>query len=172
MTLPSGLSREDFVARFGGVFEHSPWIAEGAWDTGLTSAQDSAGGLLAAMEAVLRAADPDAQLALVRAHPDLAGKLAVSGELTADSTSEQAGAGLDRCTPQEFQKFQTYNERYWAKFDFPFVMAVTGHGREDILAAFERRLENTPDEELPTALAEVVKIAQIRIAALLAAEDT
>ncbi len=167
MSKPSGSNRDAFVARFGGVFEHSPWIAEGAWDAGLTGTQD----LLEAMEAVLRGADGDRQLALVRAHPDLAGKLAVSGELTEASTKEQAGAGLDHCTPEEFEKFQTCNQRYWAKFDFPFVMAVTGHGREEILAAFERRLGNTPEEELRTALAEIVKIAEIRIAALLAAED-
>ncbi len=171
MIRPSALSREDFVARFGGVFEHSPWIADNAWDAGLTAAEDDVDGLAAAMAAAMRAAAPERQLALIRAHPDLAGKLAVAGTLTAESTTEQASAGLDRCTPDEFQRFQTYNNRYWAKFDFPFVMAVTGRSRAEILAAFERRLENAAEAELQTALAEIVKIAKIRIAALMAAED-
>ncbi|MHA1572076.1 MAG: 2-oxo-4-hydroxy-4-carboxy-5-ureidoimidazoline decarboxylase [Alphaproteobacteria bacterium] len=171
MTAPSRLGREEFVARFGGVFEHSAWIAEGAWDGGLDGAADSVGGLVAAMEKVMRMAGPARQLALVRAHPDLTGKLAVSGTLTAESTAEQASAGLDHCTPAEFQQFQTYNDLYWQKFDFPFVMAVTGSSRGEILEAFERRLENSPEAELQTALAEIVKIAQIRIAALFAAEE-
>ena len=171
MTAPSSLSRGDFVAKFGGVFEHSAWIAEVAWDAGLDEAADSVGGLVAAMETVMRAAGSDRQLALVRAHPDLAGRLAVSGDLTTESTAEQASAGLDHCTPDEFEQFQSYNDKYWGKFDFPFVMAVTGSSRAEILEAFARRLENSPEAELQTALAEIVKIARIRTTALFAAEE-
>ncbi len=171
MTAVGGLSREAFVAKFGGVFEHSAWIAEGAWDAGLGGVPNSIDGLIGAMEGVMRAAGADRQLALVRAHPDLAGKLAVSGDLTRESTAEQASAGLDHCTAAEFAQFQTYNDSYWKKFDFPFVMAVTGASRGEILGAFARRLENSPEEELQTALAEIVKIARIRITALMAAEE-
>jgi OHCU decarboxylase len=108
------------------------------------------------------AAGHDEKLALLRAHPDLAGKLAV-GELTAASASEQAGAGLDRCTPEEFDRLQDLNARYKAKFGFPFIMAVKGRRRGEIIAAFGRRIENSPETEFETALAEVHRIALLRL---------
>jgi OHCU decarboxylase len=165
MTRPSEMDRAGFLARFGPVFEHSPWIAEGAWDAGLRP--DTAEGLHAAMVAVLRDAPREQQLALLNAHPDLAGKLAVRGELTAESASEQAGAGLDRCTPAEFQRFTELNDAYKARFGFPFILAVKGRSRAEILAAFEQRIHNTSDVEFETALAQVERIALLRLKDLL-----
>lgn len=158
---PSEMDRASFVARFGGVFEHSPWVAEGAWDAGNLS--DDAEGLHAAMVAVLRAADHERKLALLNAHPDLAGRLALRGELTADSTTEQASAGLDRCTPEEFARFTELNDAYKARFGFPFILAVKGRSRADILEAFETRLSNGPEEEFATALAQVERITWLRL---------
>jgi 2-oxo-4-hydroxy-4-carboxy-5-ureidoimidazoline decarboxylase len=117
------MSRTDFVARFGGVFEHSPWIAEAAYESGLA---EDAEGLHRAFCAVLAEADEASKLALLRAHPSLAGKLALAGGLTAASNAEQASAGLDRCTPDELLRFRTLNTAYEAKFGFPFIMAVRG----------------------------------------------
>jgi len=110
------------------------------------------------MVAVLRAAGHDRKLALLNAHPDLAGRLALRGELTADSTAEQASAGLDRCTPEEFARFTELNDAYKARFGFPFILAVKGRSRADILEAFETRLSNGPEEEFATALAQVERI--------------
>ena len=104
--LPTQMNRDEFVARFGGVYEHSPWIAEAVFDAGLKAEHNSAAGMSAAMMRVLEAASEEALLALIRAHPDLAGKAALADELTDESRSEQAGAGLDQCTPEEFAAFQ------------------------------------------------------------------
>jgi len=164
--VPSRLSREEFLAVFGGVYEHSPWIAERVYDAGLTAAHDHLNGLHAAMAAVVDAAGPECKLALLRAHPDLAGRHAIQGALTADSTAEQASAGLDQCTPEEFARFRRLNEAYRAKFGFPFILAVKGRRRAEILEEFERRLQNDPAQEFATALAEVHKIARLRLHAL------
>jgi OHCU decarboxylase len=160
---PSGLDRDAFLALYGQVYEHSPWIAETVFNAGLQPAHDGPDGLHAAMRAVVEAAPREHQLALLRAHPDLAGRLAVRGELTARSASEQAGAGLDKCGPEEFAKFTRLNEAYKAKFGIPFVMAVKGRKRDEILAAFERRLGNDMAAEYRTALDEVHKIARFRL---------
>ena len=160
---PREMTREAFLARFGGVYEHSPWVAEGVLAAGHGSAHDSAEGLQSAMARVVEAAGRDRQLALLRAHPDLAGRLAVAGGLTASSTAEQASAGLDRCTPAEFARFQDLNAAYREKFGFPFIMAVRGRSRTEILAAFERRVANDAETEFATALAEVHKIALLRL---------
>jgi 2-oxo-4-hydroxy-4-carboxy-5-ureidoimidazoline decarboxylase len=164
---PSEMGREAFVARFGGVFEQSPWIAQAAFDRGLGREQDSAQGLHRAMVAVLRDAGPEAKLALIRAHPDLAGRLALAGGLGAASTAEQASAGLDRCTPEELARFHALNQAYVTRFGFPFIMAVKGRTRAEILAAFERRIGNDPQAEILTALAEIEQIARLRLADLL-----
>src|SRR5262249_31743464 len=113
---PTGLNRGDFLALYGPVYEHSLWIAEAVFDGGVGAAHDDPEGLHAAMRAVVEAAPQERRLALLRAHPDLAGRLAVRGELTALSASEQAGAGLDKCSPEEFAKFTRLNEAYKAKF--------------------------------------------------------
>lgn len=162
---PSQLDKESFVAQYGDIYEHSPWIAERAWEEGLTEAQDTPAGLAEAMGRVLRDASPGRQLEVIRAHPDLAGKAAIAGVLTDDSTREQAGAGLDQCTPDEMARFERLNAAYKEKFGFPFVMAVKGSDRHAILAAFEARLENSPEEERRTAIEQVNRIGRFRLEA-------
>ena len=164
--LPREMSRQEFVTRFGGIYEHSPWIAEAAYERGLTASEDTPEGLAQAMAEVLAGADVDAKLALIRAHPDLAGRAAVAGDLTVASKSEQAGAGLDRCTPDEYRRFQELNEAYKRKFGFPFILAVAGKTRHDLLAGFEARIGNDRETELATALAEIAKIARLRLHAM------
>lgn len=157
------MNRQDFVKRFGGVFEHSPWVAEGAWDAGLGGCLDDAGKLHARMCAVLQSAPRERQLGVLNAHPDLAGRLAVAGQLTADSTAEQASAGLDKCSPEEFMRLQKLNESYKARFGFPFIMAVKGRTRAEIIQAFEERANNDAETEFATALRQVERIALLRL---------
>ncbi|MBB2753603.1 UNVERIFIED_ORG: OHCU decarboxylase [Rhizobium aethiopicum] len=161
------LSREDFVSRFGGVFEHSPFIAERAYDAGSVTEPLTASGVHAALAAVFRAASPEERLGVLRAHPDLAGRLAISGELTEDSRKEQSGAGLDRLSPAEHARFTELNSAYVEKYGFPFIIAVKGLGKEDILEAFETRIGNRRDEEFSTATAQVEKIALLRLTSML-----
>jgi OHCU decarboxylase len=161
---PSTLSREQFIATFGDIYEHSPWVAQQAFDQGPLS--DEIETLHERMSAVLLHADQAAQLALINAHPDLAGKAAIQGELTAASTSEQAGAGIHLCTPAEFARFTELNEAYKARFRFPFIMAVKGSDRHQILAAFEQRIQHSAEVEFACALAEINKIALFRLHAL------
>lgn len=163
---PTGMSAADFVAVFGGVYEHSPWVAEQTFQQGLTAAQNTPEGLSAAMQKVIAAADREHLMALINAHPDLAGKAAVRGELTAESTSEQAGAGISECSAEEFARFQQYNAAYKARFGFPFIMAVKGSNRHLILQAFTERLENDAETEYQRALAEINKIARFRLDAI------
>ncbi|MEZ5477516.1 MAG: 2-oxo-4-hydroxy-4-carboxy-5-ureidoimidazoline decarboxylase [Thiolinea sp.] len=167
---PRDMNQAGFVARFGGVYEHSPWIAEQVWQAGLDKTQDHPAGLSAAMQQVVAAASHEQLMALICAHPDLAGKAAVQGELTAESSAEQSGAGINQCTPEEFERFQHYNAAYQAKFGFPFIMAVKGSNRHQILAAFEERLQHDATTEFNRALAEINKIARFRLDAL-ATED-
>jgi OHCU decarboxylase len=115
------------------------------------------------MVEAMRRAPRARQLALIRGHPDLAGRAAVRGELTEASSAEQAGAGLDQCTPAEFQRFRELNGRYQAKFGFPFILAVKGMSRTAILAEFDRRLANSPDTEFAEALAQIARIARLRL---------
>ncbi|HEY3145085.1 MAG TPA: 2-oxo-4-hydroxy-4-carboxy-5-ureidoimidazoline decarboxylase [Dongiaceae bacterium] len=160
---PTSLDRTQFVALYGRVYEHSAWIAEAAWSAGLSPTCDTVEGLHQVLAKIVDAAPRNRQLALLCAHPDLAGRLAVRGELTAESTSEQASAGLDKCTPEEFLRLTELNDAYKRKFPFPFIMAVKGRTRSDILEAFERRILNSEDAESRTALAEVHKIALLRL---------
>ena len=160
---PQALNRATFVALFGAIYEHSPWIAEAVFDSGLTADLQTAEELQAAMAAVVEAAPQARRLALLRAHPDLAGRLALRGELTPQSAAEQAGAGLGDCSPAEFQRFTALNEAYKAKFGFPFIMAVKGRSRGEILAAFERRVSQDQASEFRTALDEVHNIALLRL---------
>jgi OHCU decarboxylase len=164
---PSAMARDAFVARFGGVFEHSPWVAERAHALELGPAHDSAAGLWNAMARVFRAASAEERLAVLRAHPDLAGRLAEAKRLTAESTQEQASAGLDALTDDERQRFQALNATYVERFGFPFIMAVRGRQKAEILDAFARRLEHDRATELATAAGEVLKIARLRLADLL-----
>lgn len=160
---PSTLCRSAFVERFGGIYEHSPWVAERVFDGGLDVHTDTTGGLAARMAAVVEAAGHEAQLSLLRAHPELAGKLAVLGGLTADSKAEQSSARLDHCTPEEFRRFNVLNERYTRTFGFPFIIAVRGLTRLDILKAFEARIDHAPETEFRAALDQVHRIARLRL---------
>lgn len=154
------LDRPAFVARFGGVFEASPWIAQAAWAAGPFADVDA---LHAAMVAAVDAAPRAERIALIRAHPDLAGKAAVAGELTAESAAEQASAGLDRLTPQQFERITALNAAYRERFGFPFVICARDHDARGIIAALERRVANDPDTEEQTALAEIARIARLRL---------
>ena len=164
--MPSHMTQEDFMDVFGGVYEHTPWIAEAVYAAGLTGSQDTVAGLHDSLRTNVDNADDEKKLALLRAHPDLAGKLAISGELTADSTSEQASAHLDKCTPEEFAEFQSLNDRYKEAFGFPYILAVRGRNRQEILENFRSRVDNTPDTEFAEALKQVHRIALLRIEAL------
>ncbi|WP_017937903.1 2-oxo-4-hydroxy-4-carboxy-5-ureidoimidazoline decarboxylase [Zestomonas thermotolerans] len=160
---PSRLSRAEFVAAFAEIYEHSPWVAERAYDLGLDESVDEIESLHQRMADILLSASREEQLALINAHPDLAGKAAIRGELTASSTSEQAGAGIHECSPEEFARFTELNAAYKARFGFPFIKAVKGSNRHQILAAFEERIHNSPEQEFATALAEINKIALFRL---------
>jgi OHCU decarboxylase len=168
--LPRTMAYAAFVEKFGGVYERFPEIAMRAFGNGLSPATDTPEGLAAAMAEVAASLDRPAKLKLIRNHPDLAGRLGVA-DLTAASKSEQAGAGLDQCTPEEFQRFQALNDDYKQKFEFPFILAVAGKTRHDILTAFERRIENDRDTEFRTALAEIDKIARLRLETMAAASQ-
>ena len=164
---PTEMDRKSFVATFGQVFEHSPWIAAAAFDRGLPADADRPDGLHRALAAVLREAPEARKRALIDAHPDLAGRLARAGRLTASSSKEQASAGLDQLTDEERTRFTVLNQAYQARFGFPFIMAVKGRGKDEILAAFERRLAHDPATELSTALEQIERIALLRLADLL-----
>ncbi len=164
---PSQMDRGTFVARYGGVFEHSAWIAEGAHDLELGPAHDSAIGLHNALARVFRAATPQQRLGVLTAHPDLAGKLAAAKRLTQDSTAEQASAGLDALTDAERAEFTALNDAYVAKFGFPFIIAVRDHDKASILAAFRSRIDNDRDTEFATACTQVERIAELRLAEML-----
>ncbi len=164
---PSQQDRASFVADYGSVFEHSPWIAERAWEGELGPANDTAIGLHFALRTQFRMATPEERLAVLRAHPDLAGKLAAARRLTEASSAEQASAGLDALTDAERQRFTELNTAYVEKFGFPFIIAVRDHTRASILEAFERRIANTADEEFATACAQVERIALLRLKAML-----
>lgn len=160
------IDRFAFVERFGGVFEQSPWVAERGYDRLLNPEPLRAGPIHAALCHVFREASREERLGVLLAHPDLAGKFVVS-ELTEASRAEQASAGLDRLTPEEHRQFTEFNERYRMKFGFPFILAVKGLGKGDILEAFQRRIGHDAAEEFTTACDEVEKIARLRLQALL-----
>ena len=173
MTLAAvnALAPAAFTARFGGVAERSPWVAERAADARPFASRRE---MIAAFAAAVRSAPPEAQLALLRAHPDLADRAAVAGGTGADRASgadriavesrrEQAGAGLDRLTPEEFARFGALNARYRARFGFPFIFAVKGANKDTILAAFAERIGNGAAAERAAALANVERILRYRI---------
>jgi allantoinase len=164
---PSQMSRDAFVSAFGGVFEHSAWIAERAHALELGPAHDTAGGLHNALARMFRSASDDERRGVLRAHPDLAGKLAQANRLTAESTSEQAGAGLDSLTDQERDMFTRLNDAYTEKHGFPFIIAVRDNTKASIKAAFERRITNDNATELSEACAQVERIAELRLRDLL-----
>lgn len=165
--LSSTLDRDDFISRYGSIFEHSPWIAERAWDGELGPANDTAQGLHFALRSQFRMATDDERMGVLRAHPDLAGKLAAAKRLTAESTAEQKSAGLDALTDQERETFTRLNTAYVDKFGFPFIIAVRDHTKASILANFETRLANTAEQEFTTACRQVERIALLRLSAVL-----
>ena len=152
-----------FVAALGGVFEHSPWVAQRAYAARPFASVDE---LHAAMTAVVSRATEDEKLALLRAHPELAGKAMVAQALTAESTHEQGTAGLTQCTAEEFATLQRLNAAYNEKFGFPFIIAVKGLDRAGIIEAFVRRSGNLPEAEAAEALRQVGRITGLRLAAL------
>lgn len=167
----SGFNETSFALNYGFLYEKSPWIATAAWLEHLSAQpQDVLASIpmdivLTALQNVVNSADEDRQLALICAHPDLAGKAAIEGGLTKESTDEQAAARLDHCSPEEFSAFQKLNADYKTKFGFPFVMAVRNSTRQDILVAFEQRLFNDRDVEFATALDNIHTIARLRLEA-------
>jgi OHCU decarboxylase len=163
------MGRDEFVAAFGSIFEHSPWVAERAFGLELGPAHDCAAGLHNALARAFRSASAEERLGVLKAHPDLAGRLAQAKRLTAESTAEQASAGLDALTDDERATFTRLNESYTQKFGFPFIIAVKDHGKAGILAAFRARIDNDRDEEFTTACRQVERIAELRLAALLPA---
>ncbi|MDQ3692722.1 MAG: 2-oxo-4-hydroxy-4-carboxy-5-ureidoimidazoline decarboxylase [Chloroflexota bacterium] len=156
------LDRESFISRFGRVYEDSPWIAAAAWPERPFASRDDLERTLAG---VVGAATADQQLALIRSHPDLVGRAALSGSLGPASTAEQTAAGLDRdvLTGPEIAAFADLNQRYWQRFDFPFVICARENQKAAILAGFQRRLGHARDHELATALREIAKIAHYRL---------
>ncbi|MBE1282073.1 MAG: allantoinase PuuE [Rhodobacteraceae bacterium] len=160
---PSQMDRDDFVSRYGGIFEHSPWIAERAFELELGPAHDTAGGLHNALCRMFRSASAEERLGVLTAHPDLAGKLAQAKRLTAESTSEQASAGLDALTDEERHTFTNLNQRYVDKFGFPFIIAVRDHDKASILSAFRRRIDHDREVEFSEACQQVERIAEFRL---------
>ncbi|MBU2980383.1 allantoinase PuuE [Lentibacter algarum] len=159
----SEMSLERFVEKFGGVFEHSAWIAERAHELELGPAHDTAAGVHNALARMFRSATQDERLSVLTAHPDLAGKLAAANRLTAESTHEQASAGLDSLTDDERARFTELNEAYVSKHGFPFIIAVRDHDKAGIMAAFERRISNATEVEFDEACRQVERIAQVRL---------
>jgi 2-oxo-4-hydroxy-4-carboxy-5-ureidoimidazoline decarboxylase len=163
---PSEMDRETFIARFGGIYEHSPWIAAKLYDGGLQASHDTVDGLAAALARVVAEADDMAKMALICAHPDLAGRAAMAGTLTDASCSEQRGAGLDQCSFDEFERFQALNTAYKGKFGFPFILAVAGRTRAEILDVFESCIGRSRAAEFEEALRQIDRIARLRLEAM------
>jgi OHCU decarboxylase len=161
--LPSQMTRTRFVERFGGIFEHSAWIAERAFELELGPAHNSATGLHNALARMFRSASSQERLGVLKAHPDLAGKLAAAKRLTAESTAEQASAALDALTDAERTEFETLNTAYMAKHGFPFIIAVRDQTKASILRAFRTRLQNDTDTEFRAACDQVERIAELRL---------
>jgi len=155
-------NKRAFMGRFGGVYEHSPWVAEKAFNSG----PPKPSALPAVMRQIVEDASEAAKLSLLRAHPDLAGKLAKTGALTEESSSEQASAGLDQCSEAEYAEFTALNTRYKTRFGFPYILAVRGRQRHEILENFRSRVENSTEAEFREALDQVHQIAALRFEAI------
>lgn len=164
---PSQMSRDAFVRKFGGIYEHSPWVAERVHRAEMGAVHDSARGLARRMAQIFRSADDQARLDVLRAHPDLAGKLAAAKKLTAESTSEQASAGLDSLTDAERAEFTRLNDAYVARHGFPFIIAVRDYDKPGIQAAMRARVDNNTETERAEAEKQVMRIAELRLKDLL-----
>jgi 2-oxo-4-hydroxy-4-carboxy-5-ureidoimidazoline decarboxylase len=154
------MSTDAFTAALSGIFEHSPWVAVEAADKRPYGSVDV---LHRTMSGIVEAAGEEKQLALINAHPELAGKAAVRGELTEESTREQSGSGLSQCTQEEFDKLQSLNRAYREKFGFPFILAVRGYDRHGIIANFESRVNNSRADEMRASLDQIYRIARFRL---------
>lgn len=154
---PNSLSDDAFIARYGFLFEHSPWIVEAA------AARRPFDDLHTGLMAVVHEADEEQQLALIRAHPELAGKAAIAGDLTDSSTAEQASAGLDKLTTQEYERFHALNAAYGERFGFPFIICVRLTDKAGILKAMTDRLNNDREQEIATAIAQIGEIVRLRL---------
>jgi 2-oxo-4-hydroxy-4-carboxy-5-ureidoimidazoline decarboxylase len=161
------LSPADFVAQLGSIFEHSPWVAEGVVGQ---RPFGTVAALHAAMCRVVQDAGEAAQLGLIRAHPELAGKAAIRGELTLSSSKEQHAAGLDQCSPEEYAELTALNRAYGERHGFPFILAVKGHTRQSVIAAMRERLGNPRETEIETCLAQIERIARFRLEAMFGQE--
>jgi OHCU decarboxylase len=165
------LDLASFLSEFGSVYEHSPWVAEGVFEQAMDDCLDTttlaADELIKRFESVFMAASRDRQMATLRAHPTLACALDEREQLTVDSISEQSGAGLDLCSAAEFAEFARLNTAYSEKFGFPFIIAVKGLDRQDILNAFRLRVQNDAGPEFTSALNQVCRIAGFRIKGML-----
>jgi OHCU decarboxylase len=162
------LDREGFVARFGSLYEHSPWVAEAASEERPFGDLDEMRGAFAR---AVRSAPAERRMSLIKAHPDLAGKAAMAGELTRESAREQSSAGLDRLSQEEYETFTRVNREYREKFGFPMIVAVREHTRGSIIEQARARLSHSQDEEIQTALREIDKIARIRLEDLVETDD-
>ena len=163
----NGLDRERFVAALGGIFEHSPWVAEQVWTSRPFA---TVAGLYETMVRAVERASKEEQLTLIRAHPDLGAR--VNPKMSQASASEQAGAGLDRLTAEEFERLQALNSAYRKKFGFPFIYAVRGSTKYDVLRALEQRLQASLELERSTALAQIGRIARFRLADVIHDQET
>lgn len=159
---PSILTEDEFMRIYGGVYEHSPVFAYRVWQNEPHAPLDTLDGLADALRRAVDSADRAAKLALIRSHPDLAGRVKMSSE----STEEQRSAGLDHCLAGELAEFRRLNDDYHARFDFPFIKAVRGFSRQEILNEFRRRAANEPEVEFATAIEEIHKIARLRLSDL------
>jgi len=163
---PSALSKTAFMEIYGGIYENSPWVAQELWKTVPSTEIDTVQGFACAAQSIVDRASTDIKFRLIRAHPDLAGRAAAAKGLTSSSTQEQTSAGLDQCSPEELELFQTLNAAYKARFGFPFIMAVQNRDRAEILEAFSQRLQNAPEQEFLAAMTEIHQIAYLRLTAL------
>lgn len=163
---PAEFTRDAFVGQIGGVYEHSAWIAEAAYDRSLPENSINIDILTNYLRGIVEISGEDLQLGLLRAHPDLAGKLAKSGALTTESTAEQTSAGLDQCSDAEFSELTTLNNTYKDRFGFPYILAVKGRNRQEILENFRARVNNAPTDEFREALNQVHQIARLRLEAM------
>jgi OHCU decarboxylase len=161
------LAPADFVRQLGSIFEHSPWVAAAVVAQRPFHTVEA---LHAAMCQAVRDAGEDAQLALIRAHPELAGKAAIRGELTLASSKEQHAAGLDQCSPEEYAELTSLNHAYHQRHGFPFILAVKGHTRTSVIAAMRARLAHPRETEIATCLAQIERIGRLRLEAMFAQE--
>ena len=157
------LNQAEIINLLGSIYEHSSWVAEILFSQGITSQDNNVDFLAERMKEIVEASSDEKKLNLLKAHPELAGKLAISGNLTKDSTAEQTSAGLDQCSKEEFAEFSKLNLEYTKKFGHPFIIAVRGLKRSEILTSFNDRVNNDSEKEFFTAMEEVHKIARLRL---------